>query len=674
MSKQNHGIRGKLRRAFTITELVIVIAVIAILAAVLIPTFANVIDNAKKSHDEQYVKEINVTLNSYTVQGGAAPKDYEELMLALAEDGYCDVSNPFLLATKLKQDNVYLVWYPNANYVSLIDTSDGRYVITFSPEIGLGNGVTVYDSMGGGGTELGYALCSTGTPDGPYIAGVYYDFYIASGGDITAFNQQFGNKYANVESEVEDKMWGNTIIAAVNNQKQGYTYSASIAKEIEDQLASAATNIVVAVPSTSGSEAVSETVQAQVVRSTLATLATLSNDNASASKLANKKVSFGESSDALKGVSVDLSDVSLTAIASVHRDSITDNQSLPSSFSVDFAGLTLTGYELEANFSPKGAVFQTEDDNNFPDGAYNYSYGLFGTLYAKQGETVTISNLNIKDVNIDLNGRVINIDGKEGVPTITDSAGIVAGCVRGNAVFENITIDGKQADGSNGSIRAYDSPAAIVGRAYGVTESGAANNTVTIRNCSVSNLDIYGQRRGGGLFGIHSAGTSVVVSGVTMDNVHVIVERNVEGDDAGDRRTSIGGLIGGYVNNADGVDSLWENITITNSTCVNNYTPLEGATSTPIWQDGGVYYTKNGQENFVYSSANGGAASGEATGALPLSDANFIKLLGHLNTTKETTFTIKGLSIDGTDIEDTVFEKTSVSYDGTTVKFVKAAA
>ena len=39
----------RLKKAFTITELVIVIAVIAILAAVLIPTFSNVIENAKES-------------------------------------------------------------------------------------------------------------------------------------------------------------------------------------------------------------------------------------------------------------------------------------------------------------------------------------------------------------------------------------------------------------------------------------------------------------------------------------------------------------------------------------------------------------------------------------------------------------------------------------------------
>lgn len=41
----------ELKKAFTIVELVIVIAVIAILAAVLVPTFSNMILSAKVSND-----------------------------------------------------------------------------------------------------------------------------------------------------------------------------------------------------------------------------------------------------------------------------------------------------------------------------------------------------------------------------------------------------------------------------------------------------------------------------------------------------------------------------------------------------------------------------------------------------------------------------------------------
>lgn len=46
----------KMKKAFTITELVIVIAVIAILAAVLIPTFTTVVNNANESAAMQEAK------------------------------------------------------------------------------------------------------------------------------------------------------------------------------------------------------------------------------------------------------------------------------------------------------------------------------------------------------------------------------------------------------------------------------------------------------------------------------------------------------------------------------------------------------------------------------------------------------------------------------------------
>ena len=54
----------KLKRAFTITELVIVIAVVAILAAVLIPTFANIIDKANESADTQTMASLNKILSA----------------------------------------------------------------------------------------------------------------------------------------------------------------------------------------------------------------------------------------------------------------------------------------------------------------------------------------------------------------------------------------------------------------------------------------------------------------------------------------------------------------------------------------------------------------------------------------------------------------------------------
>ena len=65
MNKKNN------RKGFTIVELVIVIAVIAILAAVLIPTFGNMI---KKANDSKAMQEARNTFTEYMIdnaQNGA---------------------------------------------------------------------------------------------------------------------------------------------------------------------------------------------------------------------------------------------------------------------------------------------------------------------------------------------------------------------------------------------------------------------------------------------------------------------------------------------------------------------------------------------------------------------------------------------------------------------------
>lgn len=54
--------KKSVKKGFTIVELVIVIAVIAILAAVLIPTFSSLIEKANESSDIQAVREMNIAL------------------------------------------------------------------------------------------------------------------------------------------------------------------------------------------------------------------------------------------------------------------------------------------------------------------------------------------------------------------------------------------------------------------------------------------------------------------------------------------------------------------------------------------------------------------------------------------------------------------------------------
>ncbi len=75
------------KKGFTIVELVIVIAVIAILAAVLIPTFSSVIKKAKISADTQVVRNLNTALATDSIVNGK-PETMSEALEIAAEAGY----------------------------------------------------------------------------------------------------------------------------------------------------------------------------------------------------------------------------------------------------------------------------------------------------------------------------------------------------------------------------------------------------------------------------------------------------------------------------------------------------------------------------------------------------------------------------------------------------------
>ena len=75
------------KKGFTIVELVIVIAVIAILAAVLIPTFASIVKKANAANDTVVAKNINTALAEYSALNGK-PESFDEVLAAIEEAGY----------------------------------------------------------------------------------------------------------------------------------------------------------------------------------------------------------------------------------------------------------------------------------------------------------------------------------------------------------------------------------------------------------------------------------------------------------------------------------------------------------------------------------------------------------------------------------------------------------
>ena len=101
------------RKGFTIVELVIVIAVIAILAAVLIPTFASIIKKANMSADQQAVRQMNTFLAS---EGAVeAPTSISEARIILLE---ADIE---MKDYKPLTKDMYFYWVKSENRIIYAD-------------------------------------------------------------------------------------------------------------------------------------------------------------------------------------------------------------------------------------------------------------------------------------------------------------------------------------------------------------------------------------------------------------------------------------------------------------------------------------------------------------------------------------------------------------------------
>jgi len=105
------------RKGFTITELVIVIAVIAILAAVLIPTFSSLIKKANISADTQMAKNLNTALTMAEASGEEID-EFGDALDAMREAGY------LLGNLNPTTDGCYLVWESESNQILLVELTE----------------------------------------------------------------------------------------------------------------------------------------------------------------------------------------------------------------------------------------------------------------------------------------------------------------------------------------------------------------------------------------------------------------------------------------------------------------------------------------------------------------------------------------------------------------------
>lgn len=102
-------------KGFTVVELVIVVAVIAILAAVLVPTFSKVVRNAKVSKDVSLCKNVNIALAAQEATDGK-PKRASDAIGKIFNDGF--VLNRLIPVA----EDCYMVYDLTNNRFALLDS------------------------------------------------------------------------------------------------------------------------------------------------------------------------------------------------------------------------------------------------------------------------------------------------------------------------------------------------------------------------------------------------------------------------------------------------------------------------------------------------------------------------------------------------------------------------
>lgn len=541
-------------KGFTITELVIVIAVIAILAAVLIPTFSNVVHKANQSADQQLIKSINVALyDDQVAKMGVKPANYVELMTVLNEAGFCDGANMYMISSEIKQDGKYLFWDKETNTVMLIDgimpqffQSNGDAPNYYNNQTGYGEGESK--------NQYGYILSTASSGDKGEFANWYIGKYGV--GQVTdpvfsvVLKQYETNKAAGLTTATAITNWYNADVIA----------NKTFEKAIKPSYINKTNGQVVTAWNKSDFESVAE----------MKAAAQEANENASkeAAKYLMGVVSLVNNGINLAGVDVKIAPVEIvvdddgnvtekagtldfagatwTPIADQPRKTANLNGTFCGTLDMGYNGTstTIKNLKMQENFINNSAELQTGKDAGTTDDVYMFNYGLFAyvastTVKLPTGETYSIpasvKNITLVDTDLDLTNATVNRNGKQ-YRCHTDCAGILVGYASGDIVFENISIGTQE---SPAKIKAYDSVGVLVGRHYaskiaekdftaytqydgqsgfytvGGKDYNYKGRTFVAKNCTIY-ANVEGDRRTGGVIGYNNIST-VILDGVTAN-------------------------------------------------------------------------------------------------------------------------------------------------------------
>ena len=531
------------KKGFTIVELVIVIAVVAILAAVLIPTFVSVVNKANVSNDTALVKNINITLAAEEITDGKPATMHDALVMA--ERGGFDVSK---LTPRSSGD---IVWDSATNRFALVD-KDGKKVFSENDkdipqnasvwkivkDLNGAKGNTKYSSYLAGDGATGEVEVSTGFDAGKNMGLSTVTYKTDSKQDVVIRTNG-----------------GKLVVNAANSHVEHYY----IANEVDVQAVSDSTYVeygVVGKMTVAASKKVAVKPAAVVGK---IDNGSTNNDNITIEGFVaqepgenaakdNVSVSTYEQLQGLalaSTVGVELKTINITNdidLTGKAWQPFGYNEQAPFKGTIDGGNHTIKG------LSPNGyvSVVKVTNSTNQNTGS---AYG-----FITMAEDATVKNLKFVDVDIDI------------------ADGLAVGAVVGNAIGTKLTIENVTV---SGSVSGKDKIGGFVGLAgyfkstnFTLTIKNSTNNATVNAYCT----DNYNRAGGfvGGLGGDMDNG-KIVCKLVTFENCtntgNVIVTGSISDNKATNGCVMAGGLIGA-TNISEGTTKK----TITANGCTNTGT------------------------------------------------------------------------------------------------------
>ena len=502
------------KKAFTIVELVIVIAIIAVLAAILVPTFTSVVKKAKESNDTQLVRNLNTALTTDAAINGKHKTMYSALQAA--EDfGYnvekinASATDNEILWDSVNDCFVYqkgsdlsgIEYIPNSKTEDVTDaykfwkiaksaedlTGGYSYYIGYNA-----NGATINVSTGVDvGTNTGIAAINYTNPE----AG--QDVVIRTKGDqcvvtikAPADNIQFYG-FAKAITVTEVAPSSLHIYGSVNELKvlKGHvevenTGVVFTIAEI-DEGASVTNHGYIAAKSNS----VTAGIEGKAVGGDYEI------DSLAKLEIFRDTVNAGNS---FEGLTVKLTaDIKLNdgwvPIGEGSRKTASNTQIGKPEWKISgtaFQGTFNGNHHTISNLNNKGFVPTVARLGEDDAPKKIYSYGLFA---------LTASGAEIKDLTL----RSVDIDTTTyaDANVVGDSVAALVGFSAGSLTVSNVQV-------YDGSIKATDAVGGIVGRAY--KQDGSSTINVTISDC-VNHASVTGIRKAAGILGYTATTNGITV-------------------------------------------------------------------------------------------------------------------------------------------------------------------